>query len=91
MWVADMDCPVPEGVRRSIENRARHGIFGYTFTPESAYLAVIDWMKHRHGWEIKREWLSLMPGVMPSVAFVIQAFTSPGDGVIVQPPVSKKN
>lgn len=87
MWVADMDFPVPEGVRRSIENRARHGIFGYTFTPESAYQAVIDWMKHRHGWEIEREWLSLMPGVMPSVAFVIQAFTSPGDGVIVQPPV----
>jgi cysteine-S-conjugate beta-lyase len=87
MWVADMDFPAPEGIRFAIEERARHGIYGYTYTPESVYESVINWMYSRHGWVIEREWLSFLPGVMPSVAFVIQAFTSPGDGVIVQPPV----
>lgn len=86
-WVADMDFPAPPEVQEALLNRVRHGIFGYTFIPESAYEAVMSWSAERYGWEIEREWLFIADGVMPTVAFVIQAFSSPGDGVIIQPPV----
>lgn len=86
-WVADMDFPALPEVRQALADRVAHGVFGYTFIPESAYRAVIDWCGERYGWQIERDWLFIANGVMPTVAFVIQAFSSPGDGVIVQPPV----
>jgi cysteine-S-conjugate beta-lyase len=86
-WVADMDFPVSPEIQQALADRVSHGIYGYTFVPESAYEAVIGWCGERYGWEIEREWLFIANGVMPTVAFAIQAFSSPGDGVIVQPPV----
>lgn len=87
MWVADMDFAVPEAVTRALIERARHPIYGYTLPPESVYEALISWMRKRHGWQIQREWILLVPGVVPSLNAVVMALTEPGDGVIVQPPV----
>ena len=86
-WVADMDFPAPPDIQRVLAERVAHGVYGYTYIPESAYEAVIDWCGVRYGWEVDRDWLLIANGVMPTVAFAIQAFTSPGDAVIVQPPV----
>lgn len=87
MWVADMDFPAPEAVTRALVERATHPIYGYTLPPESVYQALIDWMQKRHAWNIKREWVVLVPGVVPSLNAVVMALTEPGEGVIVQPPV----
>jgi cystathionine beta-lyase len=87
MWVADMDFAAPEAVTRALVERAQHPIYGYTLPPESVYEALIGWMRKRHGWEIAREWILLVPGVVPSLNAVVMALTEPGDGVIVQPPV----
>lgn len=45
MWVADMDFEAPGAVIEAIQQRAEHGIFGYTGTPDSYYQAVIAWIK----------------------------------------------
>lgn len=44
-------------------------------------------MKARHQWEIDREWILSAPGVVPSINLAIQAFTAPGDEIIIQTPV----
>lgn len=36
---------------------------------------------------MQKEWVSITPGVVPAINLAIQAFTQPGDKVIVQPPV----
>jgi len=87
MWVADMDFPSPTPVIEALKKRAEHGVYGYTIRPSSYYKSIIDWMKKRHHWNIKPEWIEYSPGVVPSVSLAIHAFTRPGDKVIVQPPV----
>ena len=87
LWVADMDFAAPEAVTRALALRAAHPVYGYTFYPDSLYESLIAWMKKRHGWNIEREWIIMVPGVVPSLHAAIMAFAQPGEAVIVQPPV----
>lgn len=87
MWVADMDFPCPQPILDSIEKRNKHGILGYTTRPESLHESIINWMKKRHGWDIKKEWLVYSPGVVTSLNLAVMTFTRPGDSVIIQSPV----
>jgi cystathionine beta-lyase len=87
MWVADMDFKTPEFITAAMEKRLSHGIYGYTFRSDSFYDSVIKWLKTRHSWKIKKEWIEFSPGIVPALNLAVLAFTRPGDKVIVQPPV----
>ncbi len=87
LWVADMDFATPKCVRDAILERAQHEIYGYSIKPDSYFIAIQNWLKNRHNWEIPKESISFSPGVVPGVALAIHAFTKPGDKVIVQTPV----
>ncbi len=87
MWVADMDFRAPEPVIEAVEKVARFGIYGYTEETESYRKAVVEWLKRRHNWAIKIEWLHYSPGVVPALHWIIRRFAHPGDKVILQPPV----
>jgi cystathionine beta-lyase len=87
LWVADTDFRTPDFIVDAIRKRAEHELFGYTFKPDSYYDAIIGWMKRRHNWEVKKEWISFSPGVVAGLTIAIETFSKPGDGVIVQPPV----
>jgi cystathionine beta-lyase len=87
MWVADMDFEAPREVTDALVRRSEHGIFGYTLRPESYDAALINWLKKRHNWDIKREWILTTPGVLPAVSIALLAFTCPGDSVVIQSPV----
>lgn len=87
LWVADMDFAAPEAVTRALRERAAHPVYGYTFFPDSLFEALIGWFGRRHLWAIERESILMVPGVVPSLHAAVQAFTRPGEGVIVQPPV----
>jgi cysteine-S-conjugate beta-lyase len=87
MWVADMDFQAPDEVISALVERAEHGIFGYTFPTDSYKQAVSSWMKKRHNWDINKEWIITTPGVVAAFSAAIDAFTSEGDKIIIQPPV----
>ena len=87
LWVADMDFKTPDFIVDAIKKRAEHEIYGYTFRGDSYYNSIIGWMERRHCWKIKKDWISFSPGVVAGLTFGIEAFSKPGDGVIVQPPV----
>ena len=87
MWVADMDFAVPEAITKALQARASHCIYGYSVAPENLYEAVLDWLFVKHQWQVKREWIVLTPGVVPSLNLVVAALTAENAGVIVQPPV----
>ena len=86
-WVADMDFPAPEPVVKALEQRARHGIFGYTDIKDDYREILARWFQRRHGWQIEGEWLSITPGVVFGICTAIRAFTEPGEGVLICPPV----
>lgn len=87
LWVADMDFRTPDFIVEAIKKRTEHELFGYTFRPESYTQSIVNWLKRRHDWEIKPEWISFSPGVVAGLTLAIEAFSNPGDGVILQPPV----
>lgn len=87
MWVADMDFSPPNEVKEAIQERVDHGIYGYTYSPPSTTEAIQQWLKKRHGWVINHSWVLYSSGVVPSISIAIEAFTAPGDKVMLQSPV----
>ncbi|SEI48709.1 MalY/PatB family protein [Streptococcus equinus] len=87
LWVADMDfLPVPE-IKDAIVSYGQEHIFGYNYFKDSLYQAVIDWEKSEHGYEVKKEDISFIDGVVPAISVAIQAFTQKGDAVLINSPV----
>jgi len=87
MWVADMDFEAPPAVVEAIKRRAEHGVYGYPLIPPSFWQSAIDWLRRRHGWEVRKDWMAKSPGIVPALNYAVRAFTRPGDGVIIQTPV----
>lgn len=89
MWVADMDFLCPPAVIEAVQNRAKHGIYGYTNAKavDEFIEAASGWAQRRYGWRFEPSWGSFIPGVVPAINAAIQEFTEEGDGVIIQRPV----
>ncbi len=87
LWVADMDFRTPDFILKAIQQRLEHPILGYSMTPKNFYPLLIKWIKEHHNWDLKREWIGFLPGIVPGLSFTVQCFTEPGDEIIVQPPV----
>lgn len=84
--VADMEFVEAPQVREAIRGVA-DTVLGYTGPTDAYYEAVCGWMRRRHDWEVERDWIVTSPGVVPALFQMVQAFTEPGDGVIIQTPV----
>jgi cystathionine beta-lyase len=88
MWVADMDFKAPQPVIDALHDAVEHGVFGYAGGARASYVAaVIDWQKRRFGWDASSDWLMQTSGVITTMKTAIQAFSSPGDSILIQPPV----
>jgi cystathionine beta-lyase len=87
LWVADMDFRCGDFIVDALMKRSRDGIFGYTGASDGYFESIIGWVRNQHQWEIKREWLSYIPGIVKGIAFCVTKFTDPGDKIIIQPPV----
>ena len=83
LWVADMDFRAPNAVIEALKKVAEHGIFGYTVRPDSFYESLISWFERRHDWKIKKDSILVSPGIVPALSLLVQAFTEPGDHVII--------
>ena len=85
--VADMEFyPAPQIVD-AIKKTAETQVLGYTSPTDEYFDAVVSWMKRRHDFDVKKEWIINTPGVVDALAILIQASTKPGDGVIILTPV----
>lgn len=87
LWVADMDFETPDFIVDALKKRLEHPVFGYTAEPEDFRPAIKDWIAEHHGWEIKEEWLSYIPGIVKGIGMVINALLEKDEKVIIQPPV----
>jgi putative C-S lyase len=85
--VADMELPDPPEIIQGLKDHLDKTVLGYTMATPEYTQAVIAWMKKRHNWDVKGEWIIQSPGVVPAFFTALRAFTEAGDGVIIQPPV----
>ena len=87
LWVADMDFATPDFIIDALHKRLEHPILGYTLQYDEYWQSVQSWLWQRHGWQVEREWMRYIPGIVKGIGMVINSFTSPGDKIIIQPPV----
>lgn len=87
LWVADMDFRTPPFIMDAINGKMRQGILGYTVPDDNYFSAFTGWSERRYGMPLKREEIHHIPGIVPGIYMLVNAFTSPGDKIMIQPPV----
>ena len=86
-WVADTDFPAPDEVNEALRACVDHGIYGYVRPSASCLQAAASWQLRRHGFQAQPEWITVTPGLDCAMATAVQAFTEPGDNVLINTPI----
>lgn len=87
MWVADMDFKTAPEIQAAIQKRAEHGVFGYTIIPDEWYEVYRYWWKEYHSFDLNRDWLVYVSGVVSAISSAVRKLTTPGENVLIQTPV----
>ena len=86
MWVADMDFYAAPLIYESVNRKAKHGVYAYSFVNDDVFDSYVNWWK-KYDLDMKKEEILFATGVMPSITSIIRAFTDEGDNVLIQTPV----
>lgn len=86
-WVADMDFEAPACVQEALRKYVDFNVYGYYKVPEDYWQSFISWERKYHSYQVEKEWIRFVPGVVPAIYWLIQMLTGEGDSVLVMPPV----
>ncbi|WP_349671830.1 aminotransferase class I/II-fold pyridoxal phosphate-dependent enzyme [Lacrimispora sp.] len=87
MWVADMNFPTVPSICAAIVERVQHPAFGYFSPSEEYYNAIIKWQEERNRVTgLTKECIGYENGVLGGVISVLNAFSAPGDAVLLHSP-----
>ncbi len=87
MWVADMNFPTVPTIQEAIIERAKHPMFGYFQPSREYYHSIIKWHENRNGaTDLKAVHIGYENGVLGCVISAINAFSAPGDCVLLHSP-----
>lgn len=87
MWVADMNYATAPTIQEAVIERTRHPAFGYFDPSQEYYDSIIRWQRVRNGVEeLTREAIGYENGVLGCVSSALQAFTAPGEAVLLHSP-----
>ncbi len=87
MWVADMNFATVPTITQAIIKRAEHPAFGYYLPKDEYYDSIIRWHRERNGvTDLARENIGYENGVIGCVSTAIQAFTAPGEKILLHSP-----
>ncbi|MDD3342892.1 MAG: PatB family C-S lyase [Sulfurospirillaceae bacterium] len=84
-WVADMDFKSPPAIIKALQERAEHGVFGYSAIDDETLQTIVDFIKRHYDWEIEKEWLVFTHGVVSSMN--IAALCVKGESVATTTPI----
>ncbi|MDR2096707.1 MAG: pyridoxal phosphate-dependent aminotransferase [Treponema sp.] len=85
--VADMELKNAPEITEGLGRFLAENILGYAGATPDYYSAVCSWMKRRHNWDIRPEWIVENKGVVEGFFTSINAFTGGDEGVILMTPV----
>lgn len=87
MWVADMNFPTVPTIQEAIIERAKHPMFGYFDLSEEYFDSIIKWHEIRNDVAgLTKEHIGYENGVLGCVMSVVDAFSAPGDCVLLHSP-----
>lgn len=87
MWVADMNFPVLPTIQEALIARINHPAFGYFTLSDEYYQSIITWHSKRNSVTgLEKKHIGYENGVLGGVISTIEAFSSPGDCILVHSP-----
>ena len=87
MWIADMSFKAAPAVMDAIYKRMEMPNFGYFPMPKEYFDSIIRWQQKRNGVEgLLPEHIGYENGVLGGVSSALQAFTAPGEKILVHSP-----
>ncbi len=87
MWVADMSFPTAPPILEAIRERLSAPHFGYFELPKEYYAAIIDWQRTRNGVDgLEPKHIGYENGVLGGLSSALQAFTAPGEKILLHAP-----
>lgn len=82
-----MNYATAPSVIEAIQNRLAHPVFGYFDIKDAYSESIIEWQKTRNGvTDISKEAIDYENGVLGGVSSVLQAFTAPGEAILLHSP-----
>jgi len=87
LWVADMDFKAAAPILSAVEQVMQHGILGYTKPTDALYDSIINWHGSRYDLRLEKQNILFSPGVVPSLALMMNVFTKVGEAVMVNDPI----
>jgi len=88
LWIADMDFPVPDFIQKALETRVACANYGYTSTSDEYFQAIIQWFFKNHSFILKKtDIFRFSAKSLTGLGILIQAFSQPGDGIILATPI----
>ena len=86
-WVADMDFATPQPILDAIKTRCEHPVLGYGTRSEEYFAAISDWLRHRHDWDVPREWMMFCPpSSIVGIHGVVSMLTDPAQSIVAPVP-----
>jgi cystathionine beta-lyase len=85
-WVAEMDYPLADPIRRAVHEAIDRGDAGYA-SPGDFPAVFAAWAQKRWGWTVAPARVFVVPDVVTGIAEILRVATAPGDGVVIEPPV----
>ncbi len=87
MWIADMSFKAAPAVMDAIYKRMEMPNFGYFPLPKEYFDSIIRWQQKRNGVDgLLPEHIGYENGVLGGVSSALQAFTAPGEKILVHSP-----
>ena len=87
MWVADMNFATAPTIQEAVIERTKHPAFGYFMPTQEYFDSIINWHKVRNGVEgLTKDAIGYENGVLGCVSSAAQAFTAPGEAVLLHSP-----
>ena len=87
MWIADMNFATAPAIVKAVQERLSHPLFGYFDVSEDYAKAIIGWQYRRNLVSgLRPEYIGYENGVLGGVSSAVQAFTSPGEALLLHSP-----
>ncbi len=87
-WVADMDFHTPEVILEALRAELSTGVLGYVGS--SGLISTFStFVQKRHSWQVDPSLTVIAPGMLASIALLLDLYTRKGDSVLLPFPAYK--
>lgn len=86
MGTADMDFVCAPCIEQALQPICRENTYNYRFKPDQYFQSVIRWFQKNYQLDVKKEWMSNVPGTIGVVRLVMEKFSEKGDYILMHTP-----